>query len=73
MQNVIEFETDTEWERSISGPISRADTTTYLELDDEDNDAGIDMSFFTPEPPPHIRVPALKAKPQQPQRHVTQH
>ena len=65
MRDVIDVtETDSEWERSIFGPISRADTTTCVELDDEDIDAGMDMSFFAPEPPPHIRVPALKAKPQ---------
>ena len=59
------IETDSEWERSIFGPISRADTTTYVELDDEeDSDAGMDMPFFTLGPPPQIRVPALKPKPQ---------
>ena len=67
MQDVIDLvDTDTEWEKPISGPISRADTAMYMELDDEDSDTGMDMSFVTLEPSPQIRVPAPKPKPQPP-------
>ena len=65
MQDVIDLvDTDTEMERPISGPISRADTTMYMELDDEDSDSGMDVSFFTPAPALQIRVPVPKPKPQ---------
>jgi hypothetical protein len=68
MQDVIDLvDTDTEWEKPMSGPILRADTTMYMELDDEDSDSGMDMSVFTLEPPPQIRVPVPKPKPQPPQ------
>ncbi|KAF8438167.1 hypothetical protein L210DRAFT_3761710 [Boletus edulis BED1] len=65
MQDVIDLtETDTEWDKPIFGPISRADTAMYMELDDEASDTGMDMSFFKPEPPPQARVPVPKPKPQ---------
>ncbi|KAF8546549.1 hypothetical protein OG21DRAFT_1579948 [Imleria badia] len=64
-------ETDTEWEKPISGTTLRADTTMYMELDDEDSDNGMDVSFFKPEPPPATRIPAPKSKPQPPQPNST--
>lgn len=68
MQDVIDLtETDAEWDRRISGPSSRADTTTYMQVDDEESDTGMDVSFFRPEPAPQTRVPAPKPKPQPPQ------
>ena len=55
-------ETDTEWER----PISRADTTMCMQVDDDDDsDTGMDVSFFHAEPP-QIRVPVPKPKTQPP-------
>ena len=67
MQDVIDLsETDAEWEKPISGLISRPDTSMYMELDDEDSDNGMDMSFFKPEPPPATRDPAPKSKPHPP-------
>lgn len=71
MQDVIDLtETDTEWERPISGLISRTDTATYMQVDDCDtySDTAMDVSFIQAElPPPQTRVAAPKPKPRPPQ------
>ena len=68
MQDTIDLtETDTEWEKSISGPILRGDATIYMKSDDEDSDVGMDVSFFKPDPPPQTRIAVPKPKPRPPQ------
>ncbi|KAH0826561.1 hypothetical protein J3R83DRAFT_4915 [Lanmaoa asiatica] len=69
MQDVIDLtETDTEWERPISGPMSRKDTT-YMQVDDDDmyNDTAMDVSFFQADPPPQNCIAAPKSIPHPPQ------
>ena len=64
MQDVIDLsETDTECQKPISGPISRADTAMCVESDDEESDDAMDVSFYKPEPPPRACAPAPKSNP----------
>ncbi|KAF9233427.1 hypothetical protein BU15DRAFT_66611 [Melanogaster broomeanus] len=62
-------ETDAEWEKHISvSPATRAVTTTYLPVDEEDSDMGMDISFcypISPQPQPHVPVPTPKPNPSQ--------
>lgn len=59
MQDVIDLtETDTEWERPISGAKSRTDTVMHMQVDDDNTygDAAMDVSFVQAELPPQTRV-----------------
>ena len=70
MEDVIDLtETNTEWERPLSGPMSRTDTATYMQVDDDDvySDTAMDVSFFQEEAPPQTRAAAPKPKLQPPQ------
>lgn len=67
MQDVIDLtETDTEWETPVSGSITHADVTTYMQVDDQDSDVAMDTSFFIQNPPPRIRIASPKPQPPQP-------
>ncbi|KAG8216814.1 hypothetical protein J3R82DRAFT_7068 [Butyriboletus roseoflavus] len=70
MEDVIDLTaTDTEWERPISGPMSRTDTATYMQVDDDNmySDTAMDISFSQGGAPPQTRVAAPKPKLQPPQ------
>lgn len=75
MQDVIDLtESDSDWEKPLFAPTSRADTTMCVQVDDgDDSDTGMDVSFFQPEPPPQTRALAPKPKPQPPQLNTASH